>query len=237
MEMDLLVNAMQKELASEGTTVIRQGDVGDFYYIIERGTIDFDLDGKSVGCANKGEGFGELALLYDAPRAVSCKAVQDTTLWKVDQKTFRTLLARSSKDSDDELKKLIDRIPLLKHLDTSDRTRFIDAMTSVKWKANARIVQKGSVGNVFYIIQEGQVKVHDIGGDSRFDDLVLGPGGFFGERALLTGEVRAANVTSITEVKTLAMDRDTFEKAIGPLQKFLDLEMRKWRERRYCVVP
>lgn len=44
---------------------------------------------------------------------------------------------------------------------------------------------------------------------------------------MLTGELRAANVTALTEVKTLAMDRETFEKAIGPLQGFLDMEMRK----------
>jgi len=226
-EMSLLIDAMQKEEASVGTTVIKQGDVGDFYYILENGTIDFAVDGKSVGCASRGEGFGELALLYDAPRAASCEAVEDSVLWKVDQKTFRTLLARQSKDNDGELMKLIDKISLFKHLDLNEKTRFIDAMTSVRWKQNARIVQKGSVGNVFYIIQEGQVKVHDIGGGSSYDDLVLGPGGFFGERALLTGELRAANVTALTEVKTLAMDRETFEKAIGPLQKFLDLEMRK----------
>lgn len=100
-------------------------------------------------------------------------------------------------------------------------------MTTVVWKPNDRIVQKGSVGNVFYIVQEGQVKVHDIGTGSEFGEQTLGPGEFFGERALLTGEKRAANVTAVTEVKTLAMERETFEKAIGPLQMFLDMGMRR----------
>ena len=226
-EMNHLVTAMQREDAVAGTLVIQQGDVGDFFYVIETGKIEFLLNGNSVGFATPGQGFGELALLYDAPRAVSCKTVEATTLWKVDQKTFRTMLARRAKNSDNEVKQLIDKISLFQHLDETDKARFVNAMTTVTWNTNDRIVQKGSVGNVFYIIQEGKVKVHDIGSDSKFDDLVLGPGDFFGERALLTGETRAANVTALSEVKTLAMERETFENCIGPLQNLLDLGMRK----------
>lgn len=177
-EMEQLVSAMQHEHAPQGKLVIRQGDVGDFFYVVETGKVEYLLNDKSVGFATPGQGFGELALLYDAPRAVSCKAVEATSLWKVDQKTFRTLLARQSKSSDDELKHLIDKIKLFTHLDQNDKARFINAMTTVVWNPDDRIVQKGSVGNVFYIIQEGKVKVHDIGGDSAFDDLTLGPGDF-----------------------------------------------------------
>jgi CRP-like cAMP-binding protein len=41
------------------------------------------------------------------------------------------------------------------------------------------------------------------------------------------GEPRAANVTALTHVSTLAMDRETFEEAIGPLQGLMEREMRK----------
>jgi cAMP-dependent protein kinase regulator len=228
-EMEQLISAMQREDVAKGTLVIQQGDVGDYYYIVEAGEIEYILDGdKSVGSAKEGGSFGELALLYDAPRAVSCKATRSTTLWKVDQKSFRTLLARHTKDRDDDIKKLIDSISLFKHLDENAKARFINAMTQVVWNADDRIVQKGSIGNVFYIIQEGQVRVHDIGlGDSKFEEQTLGNGSWFGERALVTGEKRAANVTALTEVKTLAMDSETFEKTIGPMKRFLEFEMRK----------
>lgn len=227
-EMEPLISAMQFEQVAEGTEVIKQGDVGDYYYVVAKGKIEYLLNGASVGFAETGGGFGELALLYDAPRAVSCVAVQATELWKVDQITFRTLMARQQQADNDTIKNLINGIKLFQHLEETDKARFINAMTTVVWKPGDRIVQKGSVGNVFYIVQEGNVRVHDIGtGSSDFEDQTLGPGEFFGERALLTGEKRAANVTAVTEVKTLAMERETFEKAIGPLQMFLDLGMRR----------
>merc|ERR1712216_597692 len=80
----------------------------------------------------------------------------------------------------------------------------------------------------FYILKEGRVRVHDIGfGDSQYVDQVLGPGDFFGERALLTGEPRAANITAEMASVTLCLSRETFEKTLGPLQDLIDHAMKK----------
>jgi len=91
-----------------------------------------------------------------------------------------------------------------------------------------RIINKGDVGEVFYILKEGRVKVHDIGfGDSQYVDQVLGPGDFFGERALLTGDPRLANITAEVPSVTLCLSRETFEKTLGPLQDLIDHAMKK----------
>jgi cAMP-dependent protein kinase regulator len=226
---NLFIDAMEKETVKEKKTIIHQGDNGDFFYILQTGKVNF-VDGEDkVGDCEAGGSFGELALLYNSPRAVSCIAASPTvTIWKIDQKTFRYLLARHAHSDQQNLKECVHKISIFQNLDSSTISRFINAMTPVKFKKDDQIVQKGQVGTVFYIIQEGKVKIHDIGlGDSRYEDQILGPGDWFGERALLTGEPRAANVTALTNVSTLAMDRDTFEEAIGPLQGLMEREMRK----------
>ena len=228
-EMQQLVDAMQQETVEKGAVIIRQGDVGDFFYVVESGTVDFVLDGPGkVGFTGKGGSFGELALLYDSPRAASCLAASDVVqLWKVDQTTFRYLMAHHSQKQHFQTKELLGKISLFKDLSQADLNRFTNSLTPVHWKEGDRIVQKGEAGNVFYIIKEGSVKIHDIGlGDSQFQDQVLGPGDWFGERALLTGEPRAANVTALKPVTTMAMDRDNFEKTLGPLQSLMEREMR-----------
>jgi CRP-like cAMP-binding protein len=225
-----LVNSMQKQTVKKDHTIIRQGDVGDFFYIVESGTVNFVLDNVGVvGTTKQGGAFGELALLYDSPRAASCIAASEVVnLWKVDQTTFRYLLASHSNQHHSQMKELLGKITLFKDLAPADVSRFTHSLTPVQWKLGARIVQKGEEGNVFYIIQKGQVKIHDIGlGGSKFEDQLLGPGGWFGERALLTGEPRAANVTALTEVTTLAMDRETFEEILGPLKSLMEREMRR----------
>lgn len=228
------IGAMQHETVSAGKQIIQQGDVGDFFYIVESGTVDFiQEDGVAsknavVGTCEAGGSFGELALLYNSPRAVSCLATTSATLWKVDQRTFRYLLVMHDHRHHREMKELIGKIPIFKDLNYATISRFVKSLTPVHWKEGTRIVQKGEEGSVFYIIQSGNVKVHDIGlGDSQLKDLELGPGDWFGERALLTGEPRAANVTALNAVTTLAMDRVTFEASIGSLRNLLERAMRK----------
>lgn len=249
-ERNVLLDALQPETVAQNTVIITQGDTGDYFYIVQSGNVDYYLSdkpiedpdaeggtqlrvpddyGKNVGTCGMGGSFGELALLYDCPRAVSCIASSPVVnLWKVDQKTFRRTVTRHAQKESSELKGLIRKITLFKDLDETTVSRFIHSMTTVFWKKGDRIVQKGEEGTVFYIIKEGNVKCHDIGlGGSTFEDLVLGPGNWFGERALLTGEPRAANVTALTPVTTLAMDRTSFEESIGPLHGLMEREMRK----------
>merc|ERR1719401_3372476 len=106
--------------------------------------------------------------------------------------------------------------------------KVVDALTAVNFQEGERIINKGDVGEVFYILKEGQARCTDIGfGDSRFADQVYGPGDFFGERALLKNEPRAANITAETPSVALCLSRDTFEKTLGPLQGLIDHAMKK----------
>lgn len=213
------------------TVIIQQGDQeSDYFYIIDSGQVDFLFDGENVGSASRGGSFGELALLYNSPRAATCVANTDCTLWKVDQHTFRHLMARQAKQQEDQVCSVLGRISLFSScMDRAQQSRLADALTVVKFHRNDRIVCKGEEGNVFYIIQSGTVKVHDIGlGDSQFVDQVLGEGDWFGERALLTGEPRAANVTAISEeVTTLCLSRSRFEEVMGPFQAIIERDMKK----------
>jgi len=227
-ERKMLIDAMQKESAGEGDTIIQQGDTGDFFYICQKGKISFICDEKTVGSCGSGSSFGELALLYDSPRAATCVAGEDTILWKVDQGTFRHLLARSAKESEGNIIDVLTKIDLFKDLDRQTIKKFADVLTNVKYKEGQKIVEKGQQGDVFYIVKSGQVRVHDIGlGDASFDDEIHKAGYWFGERALMTGNPRAATVTAMTEVDVFACDRDTFETTIGSLEAVLGEASRK----------
>ena len=67
--------------------------------------------------------------------------------------------------------------------------------------ANVVVTRKGSPGSSMYFIVSGGVKVELTAGAVR-----LGPGHFFGERALLTGERRNATVVTVTDTVLLELD-------------------------------
>lgn len=227
-ELRLLIDVMQKEVVQKGHMIIKQGDVGDFFYVVEEGTVNFLIgDGQHVGSCGSGASFGELALLYDAPRAATCVADSPGVLWKVDQGTFRFLLAKNADSEEKKTTDLLRGIPLFSNLNQSTLNKFANALTRVPFKVGDRIVNKGDVGEVFYLIEEGKVKIHDIGHGTEHVDTMIGPGGYFGERALLTGEPRAASCTAVSDVVTFAMDRKTFELSIGSLESSLKQQMKK----------
>ena len=77
-QMDQVVNAMFLVEKQERDIIINQGDDGDNFYLVDEGAVDVFIttigsneDAKLVKTCEKGDSFGELAIMYNAPRAVS----------------------------------------------------------------------------------------------------------------------------------------------------------------------
>eukprot|EP00978_Attheya_sp_CCMP212_P026995 scaffold89909_cov42-Attheya_sp.AAC.1 len=226
-ERRILIQAMEAyTVANSGTTIIQQGETGDYFYIVEMGAVDFQVDGKAVGQALPGHGFGELALLYDCPRAATCiTAKANTKLWRVDQVTFRQILASGQISQDTKVKKVLQKVPFLKDLDEFYLSQLADGLSQITFSDGEIIVKKGASGDVFYIIESGKVKVTEIEiGDSKYSDQILKEGDYFGERAIITEEPRVANVKAHGgDVVVFALSRADFEKYLGSDQDLGDL--------------
>lgn len=67
-----LVAAFEPCEFQEGDTIIKQGDPGDYFYVINSGLVIFQVNGKGVGKAKAGASFGELSLLYTVRRQCAC---------------------------------------------------------------------------------------------------------------------------------------------------------------------
>ena len=80
------------------------------------------------------------------------------------------------------------------------------------------IIREGTYGNDFYIIEEGEVRCSQQA--SPHEDICrrLTASDFFGERALLSTERRAATVTATRPTSLLVLDRETFLRLLGPLE-------------------
>jgi MFS family permease len=71
-----------------GTDVIRQGDVGDRFYVVDAGAFEVLTDGRFVASLSEGDHFGEIALLKDVLRTATVRATVDSTVWALDQEEF-----------------------------------------------------------------------------------------------------------------------------------------------------
>jgi CRP/FNR family cyclic AMP-dependent transcriptional regulator len=97
-----------------GTVLFREGDRGEEMFIIQSGKVKISkkIRGveKTLATLEKGEFFGEMAILNDKPRSASAETIEDSDMLVIDRKTFETLLRSNVEIAIRFIKRLADRL-------------------------------------------------------------------------------------------------------------------------------
>src|SRR5947209_4323030 len=101
-------------------------------------------------------------------------------------------------------------VPFLAPLDEPVLERIGTLLEPVPATAGTAVFQQGDRGDRFYLIERGDVAVERDGAVIAR----LGPGGYFGEIALVQDVPRTATVRPLTDCSLLALDRDEFIAAV-----------------------
>jgi CRP-like cAMP-binding protein len=138
------------------------------------------------------------------------------------------------KSSAVSLTRTLRSVEVLKSLSVGQLQRLQDLLSEVTYKQEEYIISQGDSSENLYIIAEGRVRITRKEKPSDAEAklvMELGQGQYFGERALLTSEPRAANVIASGDrpVKLLFISKDAFEEVLGPLQEIIDQD-RQYRE-------
>jgi cAMP-dependent protein kinase regulator len=93
-ERSKIADALETQKYPAGTTIIKEGDAGEAFYLLESGEAEAFKAGTDGPVMNykKGDYFGELALLNDAPRAASVVSKTDAKVAKLGKDGFQRLL-------------------------------------------------------------------------------------------------------------------------------------------------
>lgn len=218
-ELHPLLMAFEKTTVAPDELIIKQGDEGDYFYICQTGSFKFIVNDKEVGEAGAGASFGELALMYKSPRAATVKAAEAATLFRVDQKTFRFIMQKQTQKGQADKVALLQGVDFLKDLQIQELSKLSHAMTPRPFTKGEYLMRKGDAADFFYLLSEGTCMATDVGvGDTKYEDVSYKAGDFFGERALVTGDPRAANVVASSDGMAFCIDKKTFELVLGDLE-------------------
>jgi cAMP-dependent protein kinase regulator len=227
-DLNTVIDAFVEKTYKPGEAVITQGEQGDVLYLIEKGELDCHKILKKgeeptwLKVYHPGEAFGELALLYNAPRAATITAKSDSILWALDRETFNNIVKDAAMKKREKYENFLKSVDILQTIDPYELSQISDALQTKKVKAGEEIIKQNDPGNEFYIIEEGEAFASKIFEDGK-SDIVKEylKGGYFGELALIKNEPRAASVIAKTDCRLLTLDRMSFKRLLGPLENLL----------------
>ncbi|CAE7677870.1 PKAR [Symbiodinium sp. KB8] len=230
----IVIDAMYPVDKDDGEVIIQQGDPGDLFYVVEEGNPEVYVqkegaDPIKVLTYKQGDSFGELALMYNAPRAATVKAKGFCKLWALDRLTFKVILMDTTMKKRELHKHFLEKVPLLQGLLEYERLTIADALKTETIPAGTTIIREGDIGDKFYIVEKGVVKCMKQKGDGSEEEVLrVKDGGYFGEIALLTDQPRKATVIAVEDTRVLTLDRSTFKRVMGPLENILTRNMSQY---------
>ncbi|KAM9227826.1 cAMP-dependent protein kinase type II-alpha regulatory subunit [Leptosomus discolor] len=240
-QLSQVLDAMFERKVKPQEHVIDQGDDGDNFYVIERGLYDIvvakDNQSRCVGCYDNHGSFGELALMYNTPRAATIVATTEGALWGLDRVTFRRIILKNNAKKRKTYELFIESVPLLKSLEASERMKIVDVIGEKVYQDGERIISQGDKADCFYIVESGEVKIliksktmtsKEV--NQEVEIARCHRGQYFGELALVTNKPRAASAYAVGEVKCLVMDVQAFERLLGPCMDIMKRNITHYEE-------
>lgn len=221
----------ERKVPNKGIRVIGQGDAGDYFYVVESGNFDIfvsqsghvepgpDGIGSKVATNGPGTSFGELALMYNAPRAATVVSSEPGILWQLDRVTFRRILMDSAFQRRRMYESFLEEVSLLSTLTPYERSKIADALETIKYTPGTQIIREGDIGDKFYILESGTAEAVKRGVQQPLKSYQKGD--YFGELALLDDKPRAATVQAKTDVKVATLSKDGFQRLLGPVESIM----------------
>ncbi|KAL4225868.1 cAMP-dependent protein kinase type II-beta regulatory subunit [Mactra antiquata] len=158
-QMHCVLDAMFEKKVCVGEHVIDQGDDGDNFYVIDSGTYDIYVDDNMVGKYDSTGSFGELALMYNMPRAATIIATSEGSLWAMDRLTFRRIVLKNAYEKRKVYESLLENVPMLKTLESYERMNIADALYSKTFEDEEIIIKQGDNADCMYFVEDGEARI------------------------------------------------------------------------------
>jgi CRP-like cAMP-binding protein len=226
-------SAGKEEAAPPGTVFFAENERAsrillkrDKMYLLLEGQVSLTAKGQAIGAVKVGEIFGEMAAMTDSARSATAVARSQCRVISLDDKAFNNALQKKPEFALMMMAVLITRlrgmiaklsgVPSAAEVKESprvfDKTLLGSLTTGLGETAQQRhdrgkvIMVTGQTGAFMYVVLEGRVAISIRGAVVQY----VGPGGIFGEMALVDQSPRTANAAADTDCVLLAINRQVF---------------------------
>lgn len=220
------------ENVAQGAVIFTESEKANRYllkrdkmYLLLEGEVSLMAGDKVIGAVQKGEIFGEMASIGQAPRSATAVAKRACRVIALDDKDFQSALRKMPDFALMMMSVMIGRLRETikrkggaagddnrKESSVFDKSqlavleRALGDQAQVKHERDKTIMTEGQAGVLMYVVLQGRVAVSIQGNVVEH----VGPGGVFGEMALVERTPRLASAVAETDCALLAINRNVF---------------------------
>lgn len=230
MAMEVFRAAGKAESVPAGGKFFEEGEKAGFLkrdrmFLLLEGEVAMTVKGKAIGVVRVGEIFGEMAVIADAPRTATALAKTNCRVVTLDLKEFQRGLQAKPEFALMLMGMMILRLrgmlarlaalpggaamaeaPVFEKQMLASLAKGLGEQATARHAAGTILFKEGSAGVLMYVVLEGKIAVSIKG------QVVgrVGPGGMFGEMALVDQAARTASAVAETDCALLAINRAVF---------------------------
>jgi len=198
-----VVDSMAESKYTAGQNCIKQGEPGDHFYIVSSGCFEAFLaanGSEPIQEYGANDSFGELALLYNSPRAATVTCKDEGVCYSLERRAFRAQVMHHNTKTKHGLKEHLKTVPILSSIEEALLTELAEAASVVNFTDGDYIIKMKEKADSLFLILSGEVVCHKGDGEEL---MRLSTGQFFGESAIAEGgnTERQANVVAVGPVR------------------------------------
>eukprot|EP00347_Sterkiella_histriomuscorum_P012552 403368129 len=237
-ELKIIADAMYLRSFQRNDMIIRYGDQGSEYYILDTGVIEVvvyqeGVDPKDPHLHKKVKfskflkpfvGFGEIALIYNDKRTASVRSADSCDVWVLEAKVFKHIIIKSTITRRNIELKFVEQLEIFQKIDRFNKTNLIDALESKKYNYSELVVSQGDDPEFFYIIEEGEVEMvqKTFGKDQKKTIGILTNGNHYGHLEIMNQENHSYSLkVKSNNCKVLQLNRDYFIGILDHIGRYL----------------
>jgi cAMP-dependent protein kinase regulator len=118
------------------------------------------------------------------------------------------------------------RIQILETMDGYERQTVADAFIKHKFKKGETLIKEGEEAEQLYFLVEGEARAMKLIDGELKEVMHYKSGDYFGERALIKSEPRAATIEATSdELEVVSLDKESFNRLLGPIEDLMKRNM------------
>lgn len=228
-EVTEVCDRMKVEFPRNGDVILTQGQVTNSLFVVLDGVAElyFENDPDRIEHRGVNSVVGEVPLLWMSPCAYSVRMRSTTAascmIGRLPRQVYEKRVKLRQYRKREVWCELLRNVSLLETLDDEGLAKLVDIVKERSYMPGDKIIRQGDEGEELFIMLEGEAVVSVRIGDDVQEHRHYFTGDFFGERAVLTGNPRAASVIAVTNVETISLTRRQFERMHGSLNQLQEV--------------